>query len=177
MFRLFSRVIDLDRDVLPRADLECVRGDDVIFDVDSPASRRQIRLFTNVLLNQVLKDRAVALNVFHDREDDCLRILMYLQRGNAEIEPFELVPAVGYMAQPVLHYLARSARMRRTDLAGRLDFVYGGTRASAHCETNGPDELRVYFGAARPNMRTKLSPAKSSPAAPLSGRARPSILA
>ena len=146
------RKLDLDDSVMSMEKLE----------VFAPESGRKTPqsmavLFLQLVLRQALTDRAVAVNLFHDAEDDCLRGLEYFaeQDEGAEIAWREFCPAPGCFAEQVLNELRWRIGMDQPSGHGILHYRYHGSGCQASAFGPSSREIRLYFTDDRPPMQTK----------------------
>ena len=146
-----------------RIDLDHIRGGMNDLVVWAPESRRKtprraVVLFLQLLLRQAVEDDAVAVNVFYDEEDKCLRALEYVKHEN-ETERWdwrEFAPAPGYFAAQVLKELQWRTGFSRAKSHGGLCYEYAGRCNVADTRWASAGEARIYFTVERPPMRSKL---------------------
>lgn len=153
--RFFSQQLDLDNFRL--GDHEIGRTHE---STCPPRSAEIIARFVNAALYHVLSEGRIAMNVFHDQEDRCLRMLMYasvIESADSGMGE-ELIPAVGSIAGQVLDYLRRAAGIGPKHPEGVLHYRYRNADHQAACVAPNPHEVRVYFTGERPPMRTKITP-------------------
>ena len=113
-------------------------------------------LFLQLILLQTIEDRAVAVNLFHDVEDGCLRIVEYRrQKGGPGFDWYELLPAPGYFAAQVLAELCRRIGNGRDVTKGTLYVRHLSRYIGLAADIPDGREVRLYFGDDRPPMRTK----------------------
>ena len=118
--------------------------------------RKMAVLFLQRLLGQALIDRAVAVNIVHDTEDDCLRALEYSTEEHSAAFPWrEFLPAPGPLSDLVLKEVRRRIGVRRAPGEGTLHYKYGTLKRTAAVAAPNQFEVRIYFTADRPPMRTK----------------------
>ena len=147
----WMRRLDLDDTKMSANDLE-------VFAPESGrrTPRRMAVLFVQCVLGQVLADDCVAVNIFYDEEDDCVRSLEYFGwRKLQEPADRELLPAPGCFAEQVLQELRWRVGVDCPGGSGTLHFKYEGIRRTAFCEVPDLSEVCVYFTDDRPTMRNK----------------------
>lgn len=120
--------------------------------------RKTIVLLIRAVLRQILDDGAVAVNLFYDSQDDCLRMLEYSKNAVTPEtwEWRELLPVPGYIARQVLDEFEWRTRCRELST---FRLLYSIDRSSrwAYVEWPEPNEVRIFFTDERPPMRTKLT--------------------
>jgi hypothetical protein len=115
-----------------------------------------VRLFLTLVSRQALSDGGVALSMFHDADDDCLRIFEYVrQNTEPRFQSFEMLPSPGYFAKDVFRELRRMTGLRRFPGAASLRFKRNGGKHAATCEAFSETDFRIYFTADRPPIRLK----------------------
>lgn len=119
--------------------------------------RSKAVLFLKLVLRQALDDGAIAVNLFHDLEDDCLRGLEYFveQREGQECAWREFYPAPGNLAEQVLDEVRWRSGSRAPSREGTLHYRYLNSRRRAAVLAPSGREVQLYFGDDRPPMRTK----------------------
>jgi hypothetical protein len=154
LLRLFGRWQGIDVDAASRRSTE-VGISDPISGRQTP--RRDIRRVIGLVLALAVEDEAVAVQFFHDIEDDCLRLVEYMRSETEEgsYESRELAPAPGYFAEPALQELGRLCGGRNPEGAVWLDLWSRGAVHTVELEWFREREVRVYFGHDRPPLRSK----------------------
>jgi hypothetical protein len=145
---LVSGCIDLDDPSLNLAALEIWAPDS-----GKTTSHKMAELFLKLVLKQALADSAIALNMFYDNEDNCLRIVEYFLPGNVSFR--EMAPAPGYFAEQALRELRKFINVKSTPSNGCLTMQYNGVVMNAYAEAPNNSEVRVFWTAERPNMLTR----------------------
>jgi len=121
-----------------------------------PTPPEMTLLFLQLILLQVISDRAVAMNVFHDAEDDCIRLVQYRRReGSDGFDYFELYPAPGCFAAQVLADLRRRVGCPKPPGEGVLHVRHRSREIALTAILPDNAEVRLYFGDDRPEMRIK----------------------
>ncbi len=161
--RLFSRLaagrksIDLDDPGIVQGKLE------VCDPKHGPGTpRSMILLFLQLVLRQVLKDGAIAVNLFYDDEDRCLRVIEYFSDAGPDGEPRsrELAPAPGYIAQQVFAMLRSRLEFRGESNVGVLRYKYDGLALTSVGHVASDADVRVFLSEDRPRMRIKVTAVK-----------------
>ena len=121
-----------------------------------PVSPEMTTLFLQLVLLQAIKDHAVAMNVFHDAEDDCLRTVGYRRRaGSSGFDYYELLPAPACLAAEVLAELRRRIGCTEGTGDGTLRLRHQSRVLTLRAIVPDSSEVRLYFTDDRPPMRTK----------------------
>lgn len=118
----------------------------------SMASLLLLRLF-----RQTMEDAAVAMNIFYDTADDCIRVLEYIPSRDrpGEYTYRELCPAPGCFARQVFQELSRRARPKPGNREHIIHYRCRGRWREAIVDVNAPQDVRIYYSDARPIMRMK----------------------
>ena len=149
-----KRVLDLDDRRISLEKLDVYAPD---FGRKTP--RTMAVLFLQLVLRQALTDRAVAVNLFHDAEDDCLRGLEYFPEKDTGAETSyqyrEFHPAPACFSEQVLGELRRRIGVDCAPGEGTLHYRYEGKVMPALAVVSDSSEVRVYFTGHRPTMRKK----------------------
>jgi hypothetical protein len=145
-----ERYIDLDDPDIAMEKLE-------VNTPPTPTPHEMTILFLQLVLLQVIEDKAVALNLFHDAEDDCLRAVEYCRRENSPgFDSLELAPAPRCFANQVLSELRRRIGGSPTSLTdGTLRLRHHAREITLAAVVPDSSEVRVYFTDDRPPIRTK----------------------
>lgn len=151
LFNRRRRLLDLDDRSQCSAEIEIDAAKS-----GNRTSRRMAVRFLHGILRQALVDGALAINLFYDAEDDCLRALQCRRDpASGAVSWFEFLPAPGYFAADVLRELRRRLGMRVGEQEGVLQYTFEGQSRTAVGSNFHDHEVRVYFTSDRPVMRTK----------------------
>ena len=150
-----ERVLDLDDDTISKEKLT-IDSRDVVGEIP----REMAVVFLQLALRQVLTDNGVAVNLFYDMEDDCLRAVEYFRSEKEDVEFTwrELYPAPGCFAEQVLNEVRWRVAVDAPSGEGTLHYDYAGSRRQAIAMAPKPTEIRLYFTDDRPSMRSKGTP-------------------
>jgi len=144
-----NRILDLDDPNIVQDKLEVLIN-------DSDQERQQkATQFLQLLLMQALSDKAIAINIFYDQDDDCLRALEYFAENSIQENIREFYPAPGYFAKNVLDKLNWLIGVEHIPSKGNLFYKYKSMERSYQTFTPDEVEIRIYFTDDRPTMKTK----------------------
>jgi len=149
-YRHWRRRIDLDDAAIAMERLEVLAPES-----GRKTPRKMGVLFLQLVLRQTLTDGGVALNLFHDGEDDCLRGLEYFVEGEGKSTWREFYPAPGCFAEQVLRELRWRSGVHHAPGEGMLHYRRQGKALTALAIVPDSSEVRVYFTEDRPTMRNK----------------------
>lgn len=147
--RWLQKGLDLDNDR--------VEPEELLTSDDPGEPDYSLRQFINTFLYLALREEGVAINFFHDHEDELLRTVIYLSEDTDRHTPnwLHVLPAPGYMAEQTLSFLRDRVGIKPSGLEGILRYCYQRQKCSAVCTAPNQHEVRIYFTKDRPRMRTK----------------------
>lgn len=123
--------------------------------IKTPKARSNYAIVFRMILRQVFADDAVALNLFKDPDDGCLRIVEYV-RGSPDGANFvyrELAPMPGVYAMDFLEFVRSLARKNAAN--NEIPIRRNGSDRSSKLIEHNPYELRLMLGPERPVFRSK----------------------
>ena len=120
-------------------------------------NRRSGELLIGLMIRQSLKDGAIAMSLFSDSIDHCLRSLQYVPIGRpGEFASRELFPAPPALIEPAFNFVRSLARIQEYPGRGVLMYKLNRKVADAEVEMPSKSEVRIYFGTSRPEIKNRV---------------------